>query len=57
MTELAGDPKNKNETANRDEPVKTTKPPLDTRIGRDPPFKFGQRYLTADKDVYAHNAW
>ncbi|KAF8002262.1 hypothetical protein HF325_003227 [Metschnikowia pulcherrima] len=34
-----------------------TKPPLESRIGKDSPFTFGQRLLTEDKDVFDHNAW
>lgn len=37
--------------------TKDTKPPLESRIGKDSPFTFGQRYLTNDEDVFDHNAW
>lgn len=38
-------------------PVKETKPPLDSRLGRDDPFEFGQRYLKDDNEVFNYNAW
>lgn len=36
---------------------KETKPSLESRIGKDDPFQFGQRVLANDDDVWNHNAW
>lgn len=36
---------------------KEAKPPLESRLGRDSPFDFGQRYLTDKGKVFDHNAW
>lgn len=38
-------------------PEKEAKPALESRIGKDSPFTFGQRLLTDEKDVFDHNAW
>ncbi|QPG74957.1 hypothetical protein FOA43_002296 [Brettanomyces nanus] len=35
----------------------TPKPPLESRLGRDSPFDFGQRYLKDEKQVFNCNAW
>ncbi|GME75356.1 unnamed protein product [Ambrosiozyma monospora] len=36
---------------------KTIKPKLESRLGRDSPFDFGQRYLTDESKVFEFNAW
>ncbi|ODV86079.1 hypothetical protein CANARDRAFT_7439 [[Candida] arabinofermentans NRRL YB-2248] len=37
--------------------LKEVKPALESRLGRDSPFDFGQRYLNNEEEVFNYNAW